>query len=275
MSFCIQSFQFTARRHIGRQPQIQFHLTLYHAQANSGTSAAVEADTKFWVARDKCWRPTVSDVERISWGKPAKKKGTGSRGIPHRLNSDERFLFDQARRKGFLEIVGSGWRSHRRDSPLLNTYRSLCDAKSQVAIVLHKGNSYDQDEVVVDLSPLRMQETFEKIADTCIKYSEFPEGLIDSGFASNSNSTSQKNYNSGETDEELPTNNSDPFETRPIYHLPPYYVTWKHLSRSDAKALGKKLAQVFNTIEDKAFKSRKPNHVKPGKGRRHGGYGIG
>ena len=40
----------------------------------------------FWNARQDCWRPDVSDVERISWGKPAKKKGTGSRGIPHRLN---------------------------------------------------------------------------------------------------------------------------------------------------------------------------------------------
>jgi len=158
---------------------------------------------------------------------------------------------------------------------LLNTYRSLCDAKSRVAIVLHKGNSNDQDELVIDLSPLRMQESFEKIAERCIEYSEFPGGLIDSGFDSNSNNTSQKNYNSGETDGELPMNNGNPYETCPIYHLPPYYVTWKHVSRSDAKALGKKLANVFNTIEPKALKSRKPNHVKPGKGRRHGGYGIG
>jgi hypothetical protein len=75
------------------------------------------------------WRPTVDDVVRISWGKPAKRKGTGSRGVPHRLNEDERRAFDTAVRKGFLESAGSGWRKERRDSPLLNTYRSFCDAK--------------------------------------------------------------------------------------------------------------------------------------------------
>ena len=79
-------------------------------------------------AASECWRPTLDDVDRISWGKPAKKKGTGSRGVPHRLNSDERVLYDLARRKGFLEISGSGWRKQRSDAPLANTYRSWCDA---------------------------------------------------------------------------------------------------------------------------------------------------
>ena len=79
---------------------------------------------EFWEANMNGFRPTINDVERISWGKPAKKKGTGSRGVPHRLNDEERTLFDQARKKGFLEIAGSGWRSQRREAPLLNTYRS-------------------------------------------------------------------------------------------------------------------------------------------------------
>ena len=34
------------------------------------------------------WRPTIDDVDRISWGRPAKRKGTGSRGVPHRLNDE-------------------------------------------------------------------------------------------------------------------------------------------------------------------------------------------
>ncbi len=71
-----------------------------------------------------CWRPTLDDVDRISWGKPAKKKSTGSRGVPHRLNEDERKLYDFARQKGFLEVPGSGWRKERRGAPLLNTYRN-------------------------------------------------------------------------------------------------------------------------------------------------------
>ena len=42
------------------------------------------------VAATDVWRPTPDDVDRISWGKPAKRKGTGSRGIPHRLNDEVR-----------------------------------------------------------------------------------------------------------------------------------------------------------------------------------------
>jgi hypothetical protein len=53
------------------------------------------------------WRPTIDDVVRISWGKPAKQKGTGSRGIPHRLNQDERITFDLALNKGFVEVLVS------------------------------------------------------------------------------------------------------------------------------------------------------------------------
>jgi hypothetical protein len=86
----------------------------------SKTSIISPRSGELWVANMDCWRPTINDVERISWGKPAKNKGTGSRGVPHRLNDEERFLFDQARRKGFLEINASGWRKQRRDAPLLN-----------------------------------------------------------------------------------------------------------------------------------------------------------
>lgn len=267
-----QGFQLLAKTHTSTRniitrtntnPQHRCQLSSRALNAKSST----EASNTFWTAREKCWRPDLPDVERISWGKPAKKKGTGSRGVPHRLNNDERLLFDQARRKGFLEIGGSGWRSQRRDTPLLNTYRSLCDARGQAVIVLHKGNT-GLDELVVDLSPLRLPNQFEYVAKSCIEYVEIP-GQVEAGFTP---------ANEGEEGEnstvEIDQSTDDPFETRPIYQLPPYNIAWE-LPRSDAKALGKKLAEVFNTMEAKAPKSRKPKHVKPGKGRRHGGYGIG
>ena len=223
--------------------------------------------TAFFKARqDGCWRPTVNDVERISWGKPAKKKGTGSRGVPHRLNEDERFLFDLARQNGFLQVAGSAWRSQRRDAPILNTYRSLCDARAQVAIVLHKGNT-GMDELVVDLSPLRLPTTFNEVAAKCLE--EQPGGDF----------VGQGTVMDGDDEEEEETvqqnDDDDPWETRPIYQLPPYCITWE-LPRSDAKALGKKLASLFETAEGrKPGSGKKPTGVKPGKNRRHGGYGIG
>jgi len=35
-------------------------------------------------------RPSIDDVERISKGLAAKRRGTGSRAVPHRLNEAER-----------------------------------------------------------------------------------------------------------------------------------------------------------------------------------------
>ena len=55
------------------------------------------------------------------------------------VNNGRHFvLFDLARTKGFVEIGGSGWRKQRSDSPLVNTYRSWCDARGVCAIFLHK-----------------------------------------------------------------------------------------------------------------------------------------
>lgn len=222
---------------------------------------------EFWEAKMDGFRPTVNDVERISWGKPAKQKGTGSRGVPHRLNEEERMLFDQARRKGFLEITGSGWRSQRRESPLLNTYRSLCDARGQASVVLHKDKT-GVDDLVVDISPLRSLESFHNIANTCLKQQTDGEVIFQgSGFEENGDETGLV---LDMTEEELA------WADRPIYQLPPYCLVWK-LPRSEAKSLGKKMAKLFDTAEGSisASKQRKPIGVKPGKGRRHGGYGIG
>ena len=106
-------------------------------------------------------------VDRISWGRNAKQKGTGSRGVPHRLNDEERSLYDFARRKGFVEVGGSGWRRQRSDAPLVNTYRSWCDARGVPAIYLHKARD-GEDEVVADLSPLRTPLAFEDAAAFCL-----------------------------------------------------------------------------------------------------------
>lgn len=223
------------------------------------------------------WRPEINDVERISWGKPAKKKGTGSRGVPHRLNQDERFLFDNARRKGFLEMEGSGWRSQRREAPLLNTYRSLCDARGQASIVMHKGNT-GMDELVVDISPLRNPEMFPQIAQSCLEHFEGGEVVFQGSVDDSTTGDDQETLEivGSDADESSQADEPPPWETRPIYQLPPHCISWE-LQRNEAKSLGKKMAKLFDTIEETAAPSAtsKPVGVKPGKGRRHGGYGIG
>lgn len=64
------------------------------------------------VAATDCWRPSLDDVDRISWGRPAKKKGTGSRGVPHRLNNEVRWDISRLRGAGSEReegITGRGW----------------------------------------------------------------------------------------------------------------------------------------------------------------------
>jgi hypothetical protein len=201
----------------------------------------------------------MDDVDAISWGKKAKKKGTGSRGVPHRLNDEERKMFDFARKKGFVEIAGSGWRRQRSDAPLVNTYRSWCDACAHPAIFLHKGTDYDN--VVVDLSPLRTPLLFEKAAAFCLENA--PDGTA--GFDSFDGE--------GGGSEDL----VNACLKRPIYQVPAFNVVWAR-PRAEAKVLAKGLAARLG-IDQQKSKGRKkvsgaPNR-KPGKSRRHGGYGIG
>lgn len=217
----------------------------------------------------------MRDVEKISWGKPAKKKGTGSRGVPHRLNQDEREAFDRARRKGFLEVSGSAWRSQRRDAPLINTHRSLSDARARPAVVLHKQRS-GTDELVVDLSPLRLQDEFAVVAEECKKRCVDRWGVGEEvSVLAEDDEDGDEESEDGEEDMEGADEEEKAWNTRPLYQLPPYCISWE-LPRQEAKALGKELAEMFDTIEKKdVSSSKKPKGVKAGKGRRSGGYGIG
>ena len=84
-------------------------------------------------------RPSLDDVERISKGQAAKKRGVGSRQVPHRLNNEERIEWENAKNRNFLTLRGSGWRRQRGDSPLANIYRQICDAKNIPAISIERG----------------------------------------------------------------------------------------------------------------------------------------
>lgn len=248
--------------------------------SSSSVSTTQQQDTtissSFWNARQDCWSPDVRDVEKISFGMPAKKKRTGSRDVPHRLNEDERRSFDQARRKGFLEVTGSAWRKERSDAPLLNTYRSLSDARGKPMIVLHKlspsATGEHVDRLVVDLSPLRLPNEFEKVE------MELNKRILSEFDVESSTNTVVEEEVDTETTIEIDgsdeSDEDDGYENRPIYQLSAYEVSWE-VSRSVGKAAGKYLGTMFETVEEKATKTNKPKGVKPGKGRRSGGYGIG
>ena len=239
------------------------------------------------------WRPTIDDVDRISWGRPAKKKGTGSRGVPHRLNDEERVLYDLARGKGFVEVSGSGWRRERSDAPLINTYRSWCDARAIAFLCLHKGGQTGRgqlDELILDLSPLRTPAAFADAAAFCLSADGAADGIL-KGFEEGLQLDLQQDEEGDEDGEagearELAAGTSaeailaarrDDFETKPIHRLPKYVLAWER-PRSEAKALAKALAMQLGTAEAKVkgrAKALGGPRIKPGKSRQHGGYGIG
>lgn len=256
------------------------------------------------------WRPTVDDVIRISWGKPAKQKGTGSRGVPHRLNNDERDIFDRGLVKGFIEVPGSGWRKQRRDAPLINTYRSYCDARGQALIAVMK-DSQGMDEVVVDFSPLRTPDNFDALAVSTAKemaacVSENQGTMLDYGAedsvvpaveeehaAEEATAVGDDSQGNGLQSNAVGVReDANEWLSLPIYRLPAHSLGWV-LPRQGAKKLAKALAGHLeigaapgaSRGEKKAGKKRAPvpggsrekgmPAVSPGKSRRSGGYGIG
>ena len=199
------------------------------------------------------------------------------------MNDDERRSFDRARRDGFLQVTGSAYRSQRRDAPLLNSYRSLMDARGRPMAVLHKlvpANDEDEhrDRLVVDLSPLRLPEEFRAVggelrdrvlADFGVEVQMNEAEIVES--ASDAIVLDGDASEAGDGDD----NDDDDWGTRPIYQLSPHYLSWE-VNRQQGKQIGKYLGNLFDTLEDRGHDTKtKPKGVKPGKGRRHGGYGIG
>lgn len=246
------------------------------------------------MAEQACRRPTIDDVERISWGRSAKQKGTGSRGVPHRLNADERRAYDSARSKGFVEIGGSGWRRERSASPLVNTYRSWCDARAVPAIFVHKDKEGD-DEVVVDLSPLRTPAAFEAAAAyACASVTDGADGSVEAeqwgagsdvaeldAAAAEDLAEAAEGAGTGEARFDLSAETlAAAYLSDPIYRLPMYALVWRR-PRSVAKALAKALAASLCTVDQTLqlpkgrTRDRGAPEIKPGKSRQHGGYGIG
>ena len=125
------------------------------------------------IVRAKPWRPEADDVERLSSGGAAKKRGTGSFHVPHRLSADERPPFAAAKKAGFLSVRGSGGRRGAKRGggkgsgrPLLNTWRQWADAKGWACLVVEQrtgqiGQEIEQEDtagaavVIVDLSTAR------------------------------------------------------------------------------------------------------------------------
>lgn len=104
----------------------------------------------------KVFRPSLDDVERLSYGKAARKRGTGSKYVCHRLNQEERKLYELAKNAGYLSVRGTAYRKERKGSPLCNTFRQRCDALEELCIILEK--RAQGDKLLIDFSTLRVSD---------------------------------------------------------------------------------------------------------------------
>ena len=104
----------------------------------------------------KVFRANLDDVERLSYGRGAKKqRGTGNRNICHRLNKNERTLYELAKQAGYLTLKGTGYRKERKGSPLWNIFRQRCDALQELCVVVEKHPT--EDKLWIDFSTLRVK----------------------------------------------------------------------------------------------------------------------
>jgi hypothetical protein len=179
-------------------------------------------------------RPTLDDVERISKGQAAKRRGTGSRSVPHRLNALERKEWDLAKVRRFLMLRGTGYRKERGDSPLANIYRNYCDALGVpcISIIRSLGRGELIDQVIVDFSPLRNVEQSKNMTVDCMNLAKnFTSAIHIDDF------TSLPGYDSPVLE--------SVFRDNVIWQLPVIAVQVQFQVRSDAKLYAQQLAMTY------------------------------
>jgi hypothetical protein len=210
-------------------------------------------------------RISKDDVERLSRGQPSKVKGYGSRGIPHRLNEEERAAFERAEVHGFITVEGNnqGYRRARKGSPLANIHRQWCDSRAKPQIMVSKASSMVNgqvtDHVLVDLSPLRcVGKTVLHQYETDLQNAATNAGMVLAVEDADDNQMIGAKETSDGDAEEADQETDIQFEiegeewaTLPIWRLPTVSVGTFEGDRSRAKAMAKELAILWDISEGK------------------------
>lgn len=226
-------------------------------------------------------RISREDVERLSRGQNAARRGYGSRGVPHRLNEEERGGFQRAARYGFVTLEGTGYRRGRKGSPLANIHRQWCDARAKPQIVLCKASGgRPLDHIIVDLSPLRLGA----LSGDPAVVDQFLTGwkadilaaahragmVINSSYKEDNTHTlhiDQEPHSTAENHLFLTVGEPHHWAIEPIWKLPVVSIGVFEGERSKAKAMAKDLANLWDVMDPSdhetthAFKS-KPSPAK-------------
>ena len=210
-------------------------------------------------------RISRDDVERLSRGQPSKTRGYGSRNVPHRLNEEERQEMDRASRKGYVTLAGTGYRRGRKGSPLANIHRQWCDARDKPQIILCKASGGRQlDNVIVDLSPLRINGLFDdaaQVEDFLVKWKaqiltaaenagmELREGYVEDNTVDNMESLDGDDDDDNVRTEYTTIVDVEAWATQPIWRLPVVSMGVFEGDRSKAKVMASGLASLWGIPE--------------------------
>ena len=205
----------------------------------------------------KVFRANLDDVENLSYGWGAKKqRGTGSRFTCHRLNRDERRIFDQAKRDGFLTVRGTGYRKNRKGSPVANTFRQRCDALAEICVTVEKRS--DSDRVVIDFSTLRVQDDSALVLfliETVFRtdHPGFYEALI-------SKSHNANNFQQVGAETDSDKNDANEYSSIQVENTTPRPIHWDTVKSEPIWGVDERLLVV--TLDREAAKSVATNVLK-------------
>jgi hypothetical protein len=225
-------------------------------------------------------RISRDDVERLSRGQPSKKKGYGSRNVPHRLNDDERREMDRAAKKGYLELAGSGNRRTRKGSPLANIHRQWCDARDKPQILLFKAVSgRPEDELVIDLSPLRLNGLYDDAKQAEEFFVKLKTEILSAAASAGMELRSDDNADDEESAEPVQDDENlseyvltlgeisqEAWASQPIWKLPMVSIGSFEGERAKAKAMARELAILWEVPEDTVGDGPKTRRVAGAKG---------
>jgi len=226
-------------------------------------------------------RISRDDVERLSRGQPSKKKGYGSRNVPHRLDAAERAEMERAAKKGYVTLSGMGNRRTRKGSPLANIHRQWCDAREKPQILFYKAvGGKPLDQLVFDLSPLRLWGLFDdpkQVDEFIIKWkTEIMTAAVSNGMEIRGEAEDDEEEDPEEEEDSieylvtLDEASQEAWATSPIWKLPVISMGVFEGERSKAKAMAKELAVLWDIPEKEKETSGGPRNRRAA-GARKGG----
>lgn len=205
------------------------------------------------VRKSTC-RPTVDDVTRISQGRAAKRRGTGSRAVPHRLNEDERKQYNVAIERGFLSLdSNAGYRRERKGSPLFNTWRMWNDARTKPAIMFVKrGQRRPMDELWIDVSTMR--EDLHELADSV--------DLLAAQLDQKVNAASVIEDDGEPSLEDAKELNGPETDLLPTWRIPEVWIKYRFEDRTSAKKAAQLVADYVGSGDPTGTQKSKQNKKK-------------